>query len=272
VIILSTATSRCAVDDEHGARLASLQLGGHEVLVTGTGAHDPLRWGCYPMVPWAGRIRDARVHLDDTDHFVTGVGSSGPHPLHGSVADRRWTATTAGTTRVRCQTDLGDRWPVAGSVLHEITLEPDAVTCTLGLTAGDRGFPAQVGWHPWFPSTWTRHLGFRARYRRDAAILPTGHLDPVADAPLDASPLDDCFVGPRWAPRLLHADGTELAITSDCTCWVVYDEPGHAVCIEPQSGPPDGVNLEPAPLPAGATMLRWMRIALVRRGPSVTGE
>jgi aldose 1-epimerase len=34
-----------------------------------------------------------------------------------------------------------------------------------------------------------------------------------------------------------------LTIDSDCSHWVVYNEPDHAVCVEPQSGPPDAVNL-----------------------------
>ena len=32
-------------------------------------------------------------------------------------------------------------------------------------------------------------------------------------------------------------------MSSSCDHWVVYDEPEHAVCIEPQSGPPDAFNL-----------------------------
>ena len=37
-----------------GARLASLVVAGHERLVTR--GDDPLGWGAYPMVPFAGRL------------------------------------------------------------------------------------------------------------------------------------------------------------------------------------------------------------------------
>jgi galactose mutarotase-like enzyme len=44
----------------------------------------------------------------------------------------------------------------------------------------------------------------------------------------------------------------------------VYDEPAHALCVEPQSGPPDGFTIEPLVLAAAATMRRTMRIVVVR--------
>ncbi len=32
---------------------------------------------------------------------------------------------------------------------------------------------------------------------------------------------------------------------SDCTHWVVFDEPIEGLCIEPQSGPPNAPNVVP---------------------------
>ena len=48
-----------------------------------------------------------------------------------------------------------------------------------------------------------------------------------------------------------------MRLTSDCRHWVVYDEPAHATCVEPQSGPPDAFNLEPLVLAPGETLQRW---------------
>jgi galactose mutarotase-like enzyme len=36
-----------------------------------------------------------------------------------------------------------------------------------------------------------------------------------------------------------------LAISSDTRYGVVYTEPLDALCVEPQTGPPDALNLEP---------------------------
>jgi aldose 1-epimerase len=32
-------------------------------------------------------------------------------------------------------------------------------------------------------------------------------------------------------------------MASDCTHLVVYDQPAHALCVEPETGPPDAFNL-----------------------------
>jgi aldose 1-epimerase len=37
-----------------------------------------------------------------------------------------------------------------------------------------------------------------------------------------------------------------LVIESDCPCVVVFDEPAASICVEPQSGPPDALNHDPA--------------------------
>ena len=129
--------------------------------------------------------------------------------------------------------------------------------------------PAHCGWHPW----WSRELetsGASAvevelhadgMYLRDDAGIPTGVL-----APVSGPPWDDCFTelgAPvavlRW-PKMV-----DVAIETDCPCIVVFTEPEHAVCVEPQSGPPNEFNLRPhvvtpdAPLVVHSTW-RWTLI------------
>src|SRR3546814_12447429 len=62
VINLSAGDVTAAVDRAHGGRLASLVVGGMELLVQrpSTAPIDPLSWGCFPMVPFAGRLRGGR--------------------------------------------------------------------------------------------------------------------------------------------------------------------------------------------------------------------
>ena len=49
------------VDPTNGGRIASLVIGGHELLITE--GHGPIWWGCYPMAPFAGRIRAGRFRF-----------------------------------------------------------------------------------------------------------------------------------------------------------------------------------------------------------------
>jgi aldose 1-epimerase len=107
--------------------------------------------------------------------------------------------------------------------------------------------PAVGGWHPW----WQRRLarGAPAELDLSAASMFVRDAEGIA-VPETVSPLpgpwDDCFTDLSGAPVLRWADALELAIESDCPCVVVYDEPPAAICVEPQSGPPDALNHGPA--------------------------
>jgi len=234
-----------------GGRIASLRIGGPERLRTRADHPEWFAWGCYPMVPWAGRIRHGRFRFQGEEHRIP--PNFGPHAIHGTVADRAWTLGPDGA--MRC--DLGPRWPFGGHVVHRVVLEPGALRCVLEVHADDRAMPAQAGWHPWFRRPVELDVAPGPKYRRDAEGIPDGVL--VAAGP---RPWDDCFAGMERPPRLRFPDGLELTVESDCSHWVVYDEPEDALCVEPQTGPPDGFTLAPLvvepgrPLVATCT-LRW---------------
>jgi galactose mutarotase-like enzyme len=72
--------------------------------------------------------------------------------------------------------------------------------------------------------------------------MPSGELV----TPPPPGPWDDCFTGLSGAPTLIWEGVMTLAVESDCPCVVVFDQMAPAVCVEPQSGPPDALNHEPA--------------------------
>jgi len=39
-----------------------------------------------------------------------------------------------------------------------------------------------------------------------------------------------------------RGDTLRFEVSSTCAWWVVYTEPAHGLCVEPQSGPPDALN------------------------------
>jgi aldose 1-epimerase len=95
-------------------------------------------------------------------------------------------------------------------------------------------------------------------YARDDEGIPSGEL--VSPPP---GPWDDCFVNTE--PVELHYAELTVTVTSDCDHWVVYDEPSHATCVEPQSGPPDAFNLRPRLLQPGERLIRTMTIQWIDR-------
>lgn len=238
MIELSAGPHTARVDDERGGRVASLCFAGHEVLVTS--AASPLGWGSYPMVPFAGRIRHGKFRFDGRNFSMP--LNMPPHAIHGTVFESRWDVVDADHTMCRLRCNLGDQWPFRGRVEHTVTLNDSGIDHELTVSA-DEPMPAQVGWHPWFVKPLTTHLIFRATHRRDHEGIAESLESPIPD--LVPGTTDDCFVDPQEILTLGY-DTFDLELTSTCRHWVVYDEPPHATCVEPQSGPPNAFNQAPA--------------------------
>jgi aldose 1-epimerase len=110
-----------------------------------------------------------------------------------------------------------------------------------------------LGWHPWFRKPQQLVFEPDAMYPRDQEGIATLPLVPPSPGAWD-----DCFI--NRAPVRLHGATGELSLTSDSQHWVVYDQPPHASCVEPQTGPPDAFNLQPeARLLPGQTLQTWFR-------------
>jgi aldose 1-epimerase len=55
-------------------------------------------------------------------------------------------------------------------------------------------------------------------------------------------------------------------VESDAPAWVVYDEPAHAICVEPETAAPDSLNRSPDIVAPGQPLVaemtwRWRRLA-----------
>ena len=241
LIVLTREDATLTVDPSQGGRFASLVIGAHELLVTK--GHGPLWWGCYPMAPFAGRIRDGRFRFRGRTYELP--LTMPPDAIHGTVLDRPWQVGLATGDRVDLSSDLGGDWPFQGRITHAITLVPGGLEATLTVEAAEP-MPVALGWHPWFRreiSGRAAELDFEAHwmYERDAAGLPTGAT--VAPTP---RPWDDAFSDIVIPPRLTWSGVARLDLRSTAAFWVVFDERDDAICVEPQTAPPDAFNLAAA--------------------------
>ncbi|MEU9034512.1 aldose 1-epimerase [Streptomyces sp. NPDC048352] len=237
---LSAGGADMTIDQENGCRISSLRVDGTELLRQGP------HYGSFPMVPWCGRtgygrFRDgAAVHQLPVNHP--------PHAIHGLGRDIAWRSAGATGTRASFYFDLADPWPYAGRVTQVFELAEDALTLAMSVETYQDSFPAQAGWHPWFNRVLT-HGGAEVQIAFDPAwqeergedLLPTGRrTDP------GPGPWDDCFGMPGGVDVTLTWPGElELKVASRAEWVVVYDEQPEAVCVEPQSGPPNGLNTLP---------------------------
>jgi aldose 1-epimerase len=236
VLDLTAGDARVLVSPTEGGRIASLRIRDHELLVGRSGSHDPddpMSWGCFPLVPFAGRVRHGEFAFDDARYELP--ITMPPNAIHGTGYLLAWEVDGSG----RIVTELGPDWPFGGHAVQRFRLDEHQLVCQMEVHADARSMPAQVGWHPWFAGPPALTFEATAMYERDDEHVPTGRL--VAPG---AKPWDDCFTGVAYPPKLTWRDtGITLEVSSTCDHWVVFTEPPHAVCVEPQCGPPDAFNL-----------------------------
>lgn len=226
--------ARLVVDRAHGARLHSLTLFGHELLVGPL--DDPVAWGSYPMAPWAGRVRHGLFRFEGHTHRLP--INFPPHAMHGTTFARPWQRDGGAYT-----IELGPDWPFAGFARQTFDLTPSALTMRLSVHSHGAAFPASLGWHPWFrrelASGGALELDFHARSmlaKDDDYITTHQEIAP------GQGPWDDCFTGVTQPVSLRWPGALVLTMNADTDTWVVYNQPSHALCVEPQSAPPNALN------------------------------
>lgn len=243
MITLSTSTATVTIDPEVGGRVASIVVEGLELLVT-TGDRTT-EWGCYVMAPFAGRVRNGRFRFNGTEYQLP--RNLAPHAIHGTVYDRPWRVERTDRNRALLSCDLGPDWPWPGAVAHELVLGDDGLDLRLEVSTDAEPFPASCGWHPW----WRRRLSrggpltldveAESMWVRGADGIPTGDLV----SPPPPGPWDDCMTDLKEPPRLVWEGALAVTVESSCDDLVVFDQPTHAICVEPQTGPPDALRLTP---------------------------
>ncbi len=241
------------VDHVYGGRISSLSIHGHELVVGKT--EDPLNWGLYPMVPFAGRVRNGVVNFAGTTTQLP--TTAGDHAIHGYGFTSSWDIVAEDEIRF----EFASPWSWSGSVTQRFAVTDDAIILTMQIDAVDRQ-PVQMGWHPWFlrdiGNGHTAELDFTpaVMFERDPAGLPSGNQ--IAPTP---GPWDDCFGELASNPTLRWGDLT-LELSSTAAEWTVYDEPAHAICVEPQTGPPNQINDDPQILEPGESTIETFTLTV----------
>jgi aldose 1-epimerase len=253
-VFLRSAGATAVVDPAAGGRLVSLSIGGDEVLASvphsvvdglpglGHDAHRDWYRGSFPLAPWAGRLRSRSIRFDDVEH-VLGPGST----IHGLVAEREWTVVTTPTSSsVALAVPIGPEqpggWPFDGLVQQAFQLTDSALRMRLEIHSQAGRMPAIAGFHPWF----------RRSLRTGAAVVefsPGRRLVQQGDryvrtTDLGPRPWDDLFVDLAAPPSISWPAGPTLTLISDAPIWVNYERMPEGFCLEPWTGPPDGLGTD----------------------------
>lgn len=260
---LKSGRLEVALAPEAGGRIAQIRYDGVDWLVSEQeGSAAAIAWGCYPMVPWAGRIRHGRFDFDGKPYELP--ANFGGHAIHGVGFTRPWQMDSleadAATLSLKLPEDA--YWPFGGTATQIVRLRPDGLELHLAVQAGRHPMPAVLGWHPWFRKPDQLTFAPDAMYPQDGEGIAT--LPCVVPTP---GPWDDCFI--NHAEVALVSAGQRLRMRANTDHWVVYDAAARATCVEPQTGPPDAFTVLPNRLEPGkrlelALKLTWDRDAAPR--------
>src|SRR5881628_1072094 len=124
------------IEPTEGGRLVSLIVGGAERIVPKASARaisPPIYWGCFPMVPCAGRLAGGRIPTDDGE--VRLEPNLPPSAIHGLGFERPWTILAQSGLAVTLSCELRGRgWHFGGTARQ--TLRLGAATLDLELEVG----------------------------------------------------------------------------------------------------------------------------------------
>ena len=242
---------------DDGCRITSLTAFGYELLRQWRPARRAFQYGCFPMVPWIGRLGNGLLKVEDQT-FSLPVNKP-PHALHGMACYSDWQVESVTPENVVCRMTLSDPWPWEGYVIQRLQLEEDGLRAALEIHSLGERFPAAAGWHPWF-AKWTGdtsqvalaqpgkdveklQINFAADWQEEPGEneLPTGKR--IAPRP---GPWDDCFgFEQAMSAQLIWPGKIRLSMSSPATSMIVFDKQPDAACVEPLTQQPNGLNTHP---------------------------
>ncbi len=268
------------LDAANGGRIVRADWRGHPVLAPGesgrAAAAQPA--GCFPLVPYSNRIRDARFCFRGRDINLPAPEYTAPHALHGRGWREGWTVEAAGNGEARMGFEhTRGAWPWRYRAEQDVRAESNRLHITVSITNLDtQPMPAGIGLHPYFvrpEGMWlAAATGGRWATLPGEAGLP--HRREAAPADLSAPGLDHCFHGWTGRAEFGGVTGLVVSITASPSLGnlVIYTPLGKSCfCVEPVSHVNNAVNLDRlseaeqmAVLLPGATLSGTMTLSVRR--------
>lgn len=201
---------------------------------------DPMSWGWFAMVPWAGRIKDGKIRDKAGIAYQLPTHWDPPHAEHGYGFHSEWRMSGENLFEL----DLPEPY-APGIVRQRFELKENRLIWSLEYIPNGCTLPAWVGFHPWLPRSIDDlpniELNFKAEQMliRGVDYIPTGEFTSV-----HPGNWDDAFTGLKDYPVITWGERARMRIESEVPWWVVYNEDPLGICVEPQTAPPDAANLE----------------------------
>ncbi|MFN7164928.1 MAG: aldose 1-epimerase [Hyphomonas sp.] len=252
------------LDPAFGGQIVRADWRGRSVLAPGEAGRAAAEQhaGCFPLVPFSNRIREARFHFRDRDVILLSPEYAAPHALHGLGWRAAWSAERAGPAEARMQFEHErGAWPWRYRAVQTVQVEADGLHVTLSITNLDAGpMPSGIGLHPYFVRP--EGLWVTARTAGHWATAPGETGLPLrrepAPADLGAPGLDHCFHGWDGYAAFGGTNAALITLTASPSLGniVIYTPPGKPYfCAEPVSHVTDAINMDGLPEPEQMAVL-----------------
>lgn len=265
-VLLQNENIKVVIHPEDGCRLTSFTAFNQELLRQWHPERRAFQYGSFPMIPWVGRMSGAQFNFNSRSYSMP--ANKPPFAMHGMACFAPWKIREHSSDYAEFEFTLEEPWPWRGRVIQQVSLESDALVLSLTIETEEEAFPAAAGWHPWFKK-WcgnasegapeeSLQLAFNADWQEKTGAdeLPDGKR--IAPQP---APWDDTFgFSDNLSVTMTWPGKIQLIMTSDSKTLVVFDKQPDATCVEPLSGPPNGINTSPSLVSKGnplTIVTRW---------------
>jgi aldose 1-epimerase len=272
---LQSGEWRAQLRPEIGGCLSSLTLDGVEILRTmPEGSREPLESACFPLVPYCNRIRDGHFVGAGREVQMPANFSPEPHSLHGLGWQQPWKVTRE--AGFKCSLahshDGSGGWPWAYDAEQRVRLGLQGCAITLDVTnRADTAMPCGLGLHPYLRRRPETQVAFAANamLEVDEGLIPTGATTPAGEwsggRSLPDRTIDHCLADWNGTAQVSDDLGSVSLRARGARFLHLYaPADGSALCLEPVSHQPDGVNSAPDQmivLPPGCTASLTMWIS-----------
>jgi aldose 1-epimerase len=274
-LTLQSGAWKAELRPEIGGCIASLTRDGVEVLRTmPAGSAEPLESACIPLVPYCNRIRDARFAWEGREIRLPANFLPETSSLHGLGWQRPWAVTRE--AGFKCSLahshDGSGGWPWAYDAEQRVRLGLQGCAITLDVTnRADTAMPCGLGLHPYLRRRPETQVAFAANamLEVDEGLIPTGATTPAGEwsggRSLPDRTIDHCLADWNGTAQVSDDLGSVSLRARGARFLHLYaPADGSALCLEPVSHQPDGVNSAPDQmivLPPGCTASLTMWIS-----------
>jgi aldose 1-epimerase len=254
MLSLTSGGAVCDLLPQVGGAVGRFAVGGREILRPARAGERAVRQtGCFPLVPFFGRVRDGRIEFRGEQIRLPPDPGFEPNAIHGhgwrnpwNVEDSRADAATL------TYAHRADAWPWDYAARQQFELAPESLRIALALTnRSARPMPYSLGLHPYFPRTPDTMVraDVTGVWLADENITPTERAAPDALLDLtsgarlgDAPFVDNTHFG--WSNRAAIVERDHRVEMSSDADFLHFFVPKAETffCMEPVSAMPGAFN------------------------------